>query len=94
MTQHRLGQFLVAPRGSAELMLRGMDDFLFISTHRERVKEFLTVVEAGVPDYGTVFSKDKTRSNLGMLTVHSYKIHTLQYRYILYRYPYKISLKG
>jgi Reverse transcriptase (RNA-dependent DNA polymerase) len=69
MTQHRLGQFLVAPPGTAEIMLRGMDDFLFISTHRDRVQEFLRVVEAGFPDYGTVFRQDKTRSNLGMLPV-------------------------
>ena len=66
MTQHRLDRFLAPPPGTAaELMLRGMDDFLFISSRRERVVMFLEAVEAGVPEYGAVFRKDKTRSNLG-----------------------------
>ncbi len=65
MTRHRLTPFLEPPQGVAELILRGMDDFLFVSTRRERVEVFLAVIEAGIPDYGTVFRKDKTRTNLG-----------------------------
>ena len=65
MTRRRLAAFLTPPPGAAEFLLRGMDDFLFVSTRRDRVEAFLELMLAGLPDYGAVFRPDKTRTNLG-----------------------------
>ena len=65
MTRRRLAAFLAPPTGAAEFLLRGMDDFLFVSTRRDRVEAFLEVMKAGLPDYGAFFRPDKTRTNLG-----------------------------
>ena len=46
-----------------QLLLRFVDDFLFISTKRHEAKEFLKVMRNGFPEYGCSISESKTLVN-------------------------------
>jgi len=64
LTQTHLGEFLTPPQNHSEIFLRGMDDFLFISTSKDRVSQFLSKVQAGFPSHNCSTRKDKTKTNL------------------------------
>jgi len=64
-TATHLSAFLRPPMGQTEILLRAADDFLFVSTSRERVWQFQrATVAAEFPEYGARFSKDKWKSNV------------------------------
>ncbi|BGP08731.1 Telomerase reverse transcriptase [Rhodotorula toruloides] len=44
-------------------LLRYVDDFLFISTERERAVRFLSTMSNGIPEYGCAISPDKRLTN-------------------------------
>jgi len=65
LTASHLSAFLRPPSGHAELLLRAADDFLFISTSRERVWQFQrSTIAATFPEYGARFARDKWKSNV------------------------------
>jgi len=65
LTATHLSTFLRPPSGHAELLLRAADDFLFISTCRERVWQFQrSTIAATFPEYGARFARDKWKSNV------------------------------
>ena len=52
-TATHLSAFLRPPMGQTEILLRAADDFLFVSTSRERVWQFQrATVAAEFPEYG------------------------------------------
>ena len=64
-TATHLSAFLRPPMGQTEILLRAADDFLFVSTSRERVWQFQrATIAAEFPEYGARFSKDKWKSNV------------------------------
>jgi len=65
LTATRLSAFLRPPSGQTEILLRAADDFLFVSTSRERVWQFQrSTIAATFPEYGARFAKDKWKSNV------------------------------
>jgi hypothetical protein len=65
LTAARLAAFLRPPAGHSELLLRAADDFLFVSTSRDRVWDFQrATVGASFPEYGAKFEKDKFVTNV------------------------------
>ena len=62
-TATHLSAFLRPPMGQTEILLRAADDFLFVSTSRERVWQFQrATVAAEFPEYGARLSKDKWKN--------------------------------
>ena len=59
-----LSDFLSAPPGCVEIFLRGADDFLFVSTNRERVARFLNIIQSGFENYNCFFEPSKMRTNV------------------------------
>lgn len=55
-------------RGSNSLLLRLIDDFLLITTDRDKAARFVAVMQAGVPAYGVTVSPDKTLVNFPLTT--------------------------
>lgn len=45
------------------LLLRLIDDYLLVTTSRERARAFLSMMYRGHPDYGCFISRDKTLTN-------------------------------
>jgi len=64
LTQTHLWIFLTPPPNQAEIFLRGTDDFLFLSTSKERVEQFLSRVQEGFPSHFCHMRKDKTLTNV------------------------------
>ena len=53
LTASHLSAFLRPPSGQTEILLRAADDFLFVSTSRERVWQFQrATIGAQFPEYG------------------------------------------
>jgi telomerase reverse transcriptase len=50
------------------LLLRLIDDFLFITIDRAKASRFVTTMHAGIPSYGVVVNPDKTLVNFDMST--------------------------
>ncbi|CEH16267.1 telomerase reverse transcriptase [Ceraceosorus bombacis] len=48
------------------LLIRYVDDFLFISTSKRRATHFFHTMERGYPDYGSSISPDKTLANFDL----------------------------
>lgn len=64
-TATHLRSFLAPPKGHHELLLRAADDFLFISTSRERVWQFQrATIGSTFPDYEVSFAPAKFCSNV------------------------------
>ncbi|TPX41394.1 hypothetical protein SeMB42_g05053 [Synchytrium endobioticum] len=57
------------------LLLHYVDDFLYMTTNRDKANQFLEVMMAGIPDYGVHISMDKTLTNfdaaVGNFTIRS-----------------------
>jgi len=65
LTSTALAPFLRPPTGHTELLLRAADDFLFLSTSRDRVWQFQrATIGATFPEYGARFAKEKWASNV------------------------------
>lgn len=64
LEQTRL-QFL---RGGDSLLLRLIDDFLLITTDRDKAARFVAVMQAGVPEYGVTVSPSKTLVSFPLTT--------------------------
>ena len=45
------------------LLLRWVDDFLFITPQKSLADQFLNVMHAGIPEYGCFINHDKTLTN-------------------------------
>ena len=46
------------------MLLRGADDFLYMTTSKELAQKFLAVINEGFPSHGCNFNKTKTQTNL------------------------------
>ncbi|XP_023344926.1 telomerase reverse transcriptase isoform X4 [Eurytemora carolleeae] len=64
MTQHCLTEFIRSPLKEKEIFLRGADDFLFVSTNKDRAQAFLNKTALGFPEYHCRLNVKKTQSNL------------------------------
>ena len=65
MTATHLSTFLSPPTGHTEILLRAADDFLFVSTSRDRVWQFQrATIGSTFPQYGATFAKAKFKSNV------------------------------
>lgn len=51
------------PQGSHSLLLRWIDDFLYISTDENLAREFAKTTHAGIPEYGCECNMAKSRVN-------------------------------
>ena len=49
---------------TVEIFLRGADDFIFVSTDRERIESFRNLLLKGFPDYNCTFKDSKTTTNI------------------------------
>lgn len=54
--------------GDDTLLLRLIDDFLLITTDRDKAARFVAVMQAGVPEYGVTVSPPKTLVNFPLTT--------------------------
>ena len=65
MTATCLSPFLIPPHSHHEIFLRAADDFLFVSTSRERVWAFQrATIGSSFPEYGAQFAKHKFETNV------------------------------
>ncbi|CAH1401488.1 unnamed protein product [Nezara viridula] len=48
-----------------DILLRAVDDYLYISQDSEKINEFLEIMTKGIPEYGMIIQNDKTITNLG-----------------------------
>ncbi|GAA5865197.1 hypothetical protein JCM1840_003940 [Sporobolomyces johnsonii] len=55
--------YLGFTRDASSLLLRYVDDFLFVSTKRDLATRFLQVMHAGIPDYGCYIASEKRLTN-------------------------------
>ena len=46
------------------MLIRGADDFLYMTTSKELAQKFLALINDGFPNYGCNFNKTKTQTNL------------------------------
>jgi telomerase reverse transcriptase len=65
--------FLNAP---GSLLLRLVDDFLLVTTDRQRAKEFLQVMHDGLPEYGVTVNPGKTLVNFEV-SINNVKVKRL-----------------
>lgn len=56
------------------LLLRYVDDFLLITRESEVAKQFLNVLQRGIPEYNCHFNEDKTATNFKVLPDGSVKL--------------------
>ncbi|PFX33058.1 Telomerase reverse transcriptase [Stylophora pistillata] len=56
------------------LLLRWVDDFLFVTPHRRLADKFLNTMRAGIPEYGCVINHDKTLTNYTAVTADGHKV--------------------
>ncbi|CEQ41347.1 SPOSA6832_03072 [Sporobolomyces salmonicolor] len=56
-------------RDGSSLLLRYVDDFLFISTKRDLATRFLQVMHAGIPEYGCYIASEKRLTNFDVALV-------------------------
>jgi len=61
LTKQHLHQFTTK---SKEVLLRGADDFLFLTTSLEQAQRFLNVISDGFASYNCYFNKEKTQTNV------------------------------
>lgn len=59
------------------LLLRMIDDFLFITIDREKAQTFIQIMHDGLPEYGAQVNPDKSLVNFD-ITVNGKKISRLQ----------------
>ena len=65
MVSVKMIQFSRPPApGTEEVFLRGADDFIFVSTDRERISSFRETILNGFADYNCIFKSSKTRTNI------------------------------
>ena len=65
---------------SSQLLLRLIDDFLFITSERSLAERFLKTMSIGQPEYGCVISPDKTVVNFDAIDQHGMPVRkTSQY---------------
>ena len=50
------------------LLLRWVDDFLFITPHKILASKFLNVMHNGIPEYGCFINREKTLTNFDVVT--------------------------
>lgn len=56
------------------LLLRWVDDFLFITPDRRLADKFLNIMHAGIPEYGCVINRDKTLTNYAAVTADNKEV--------------------
>jgi len=61
LTKQHLQQFTTK---SKEVLLRGADDFLFLTTSLEQAKRFIKMISDGFASYNCHFNKQKTQTNV------------------------------
>jgi len=61
LTKKTMIEFLQDKKG---MLIRGADDFLYMTTSKELAQKFLALINDGFPNYGCNFNKTKTQTNL------------------------------
>ena len=65
MVSVKMNQFTKSPNpDTVEIFLRGADDFIFVSTDKERIESFRDLLLKGFPDYNCTFKTSKTATNI------------------------------
>lgn len=59
-----LTYFTPLTRGGDAVLLRGTDDYLFVTVNRSKAEQFYSTVVKGISNYGVMFSKKKLVTNL------------------------------
>lgn len=67
-----LARFIKNPRS---LLMRFVDDMLFVSPEKKLVDEFIELLKRGFPDYGAIFNVSKTAANFSHSLLPPSKIH-------------------
>lgn len=67
-SQMEKSHLLEIPQDPDSLLVRWVDDFLLITPEKSLANKFLTVMHAGIPEYGCVINHDKTLTNYDAVT--------------------------
>ena len=59
---------------SDSLLLRWVDDFLLITPTKSLAENFLTLMHAGIPEYGCHINHEKTLTNFDVVTADGLKV--------------------